>query len=172
MRKGVILILALFAGYTVNAQELNQLIADEQTGNLILYGYCDRHGIEMGIMAEDFERQYHGYEFSADELMHYSELFHQVEITVVFGSWCSDSREQLPRFFRILDHLGFPPDKMVLIATDRTKTHAKINVTRYEIVKVPTFIFYHQGQEIGRITETPVETLDRDIAVILSNIRK
>jgi len=170
--RNFILILALFAACAGYAQDINQLIADEQTGNLILYGYCDRHGIETGVMAEDFDQQYHGYDFSVDELMPYSDLFHQVEITVVFGSWCSDSREQLPRFLKILDQLGIPPDRVVLIATDRTKTHASIDVSRYEIQKVPTFIFYHEGREVGRITETPVERLEIDLAIILSNIRK
>jgi hypothetical protein len=90
----------------------------------------------------------------------------------VFGSWCSDSREQLPRFFRVLDAAGYPSERLMLLAVDRSKTAHGIDASRLRIERVPTFIFYHNGRELGRIVETPLETLEADIAAILNGIKR
>jgi len=36
-----------------------------------------------------------------------------------------------------------------------------------DILKVPTIIFYLKGKEIGRIVETPVKSLEKDMARII-----
>ena len=39
----------------------------------------------------------------------------------------------------------------------------------YEIEYVPTFIFYREDKEIGRIIETPILSLEEDMLAILIN---
>ena len=38
----------------------------------------------------------------------------------------------------------------------------------FGIINVPTFIFYRGGQELGRIVEYPIESLEADMVKILS----
>lgn len=84
-------------------------------------------------------------------------------IQVVMGTWCSDSKTQVPRFFKILDYTKYQ-SKINVILVDKNK---KAKVKKYKslgIVYVPTFIFYNKhNKEISRIVETPKETLEKDL---------
>jgi len=84
------------------------------------------------------------------------------------GTWCSDSRREVPRFYKILDSLNFPSAKVKLIMVDRKKEAAEVNIASLNIELVPTMIIYNDGLEIGRIVETPKETLEKDLAAILT----
>jgi hypothetical protein len=47
-----------------------------------------------------------------------------------------------------------------------------MDLTSYNIVYVPTFIFYKDGVEVGRIVEAPKHSLEIDIINILNNIKQ
>jgi len=96
-------------------------------------------------------------------------LSHQgVEVVVVLGTWCSDSRREVPRFLRIADLAGIPGDRVSLIGVDRAKKGGDVPVDGYAIERVPTFIFMKDGKEIGRIVETPATTLEGDMLTIFA----
>jgi len=85
------------------------------------------------------------------------------------GTWCSDSRREVPNFYKILDKLNYPDNKITLINVDRKKNGIEIDVSKLNIELVPTFIVYRNNTEIGRIIETPNESLERDLLKILEN---
>jgi hypothetical protein len=91
-----------------------------------------------------------------------------VEVFAVVATWCPDTRRDLPRFFKIADESGWSADRMKLLAVDRTKKDAGGLTEKWNVTRVPTFIFLRGGQEIGRVVEKPVTTLERDIAEIVS----
>jgi hypothetical protein len=91
-----------------------------------------------------------------------------LRMEVVFGSWCSDSREQVPPFLRIQELLGPARIPATFTGVDRAKKDPDGHVTPLKIEKVPTFIVYRKEQEIGRIVESPKTTLEGDLAAILS----
>lgn len=72
---------------------------------------------------------------------------------VVAGTWCHDSNNLLPKFYRLLDKSGFPETKVLLIAVDRTKHAYKQFEKNYGITNTPTFIVMQKGKEVGRVTE-------------------
>jgi thiol-disulfide isomerase/thioredoxin len=83
------------------------------------------------------------------------------------GSWCEDSRREIPKFYKILDETKFDVNYLQLIAVDRSKKY-----DNYEkdltIFRVPTIIFYKNGKEIGRFVEYPRETIEKDFLKIIS----
>jgi thiol-disulfide isomerase/thioredoxin len=83
------------------------------------------------------------------------------------GSWCSDSRREVPRFYKILDRLKFDQNKLTLFCVDRSKKDSADDTSKLNIESVPTFIFYRKEKEIGRIIESPKETLEKDIQKIV-----
>ena len=83
------------------------------------------------------------------------------------GTWCSDSHEQVPRFFKVMDEAGYPADNVRIICVDREKKDGSEDVDSLNIELVPTFIFYKEGIELGRIVETPKQTMEEDIFEIL-----
>jgi thiol-disulfide isomerase/thioredoxin len=85
------------------------------------------------------------------------------------GTWCSDSRREVPRFLRILDELNFNNELLTINYVDRKKESPEGDISSLDIKYVPTFIFYKGGKEIGRIIETPQITLESDFKNILYN---
>ncbi|MCU0370460.1 MAG: hypothetical protein MUC31_03505 [Bacteroidales bacterium] len=79
------------------AQELNQKIIDPRLNKEILYGYCDRQGLQKGEFGKVFDEYYQIYEPDKAVLEQLKLKQDGVEILIVLGTWCSDSQEQVPR---------------------------------------------------------------------------
>ncbi len=91
-----------------------------------------------------------------------------VHVLVFLGTWCGDSKREVPRFLRIVDAAGIAMDRVTLYALDRKKASPEGMEARYQVELVPTFIFLKNESEIGRIVETPRTTLEGDILAILA----
>ncbi len=91
-----------------------------------------------------------------------------VEVFAVVATWCPDTRRDLPRFFKIADQANLPMERVKLLAVDRSKKDADGLTEKWNVTRVPTFIFLRGGKEIGRVTERPVTTLEKDIAEIVT----
>lgn len=91
---------------------------------------------------------------------------------VFFGAWCGDSKRDLPRFLKIADEAGFPPEAITLYSLDRTKKSRDGLTDRYGIEYVPTFIVMKDGVEVGRITEFPQVSVEADLLTILAAARE
>lgn len=91
-----------------------------------------------------------------------------IKITIVMGTWCSDSRREVPRFYKLADALQIPNYHIRLILVDKKKTAAGTGVDKLNMRLVPTFIIYDsKGNELGRIIESPHKSLERDLLQIL-----
>lgn len=91
-----------------------------------------------------------------------------VDVFAVVATWCPDTRRDLPRFFKIADQAALPMTKVQMLAVDRTKKDPGGLTEKWQVTRVPTFIFLRGGKEIGRVTERPVTTLEKDMAEIVS----
>lgn len=96
------------------------------------------------------------------------ELQAGVEVVVVLGTWCSDSKTHVPRFLKIADRAGILDDRIRFYGVDRSKKSADGVPDRYRIERVPTFLFFKDGREVGRIVEAPRNSLEEDILVLLA----
>lgn len=92
-----------------------------------------------------------------------------VDVVVIMGTWCGDSKREVPRFLKIADLSSIPPQHIKFYGVDRTKTSSDGVTEKYRIDRVPTFIFLKNQQEIGRIVESPVHSLEEDILIILAD---
>jgi hypothetical protein len=91
-----------------------------------------------------------------------------LRIEVIFGSWCSDSLDQVPPFLKILDQAGKDIVPAVYTGVTRAKEKRGDLMTNLKIEAIPTFIVYRKDAEIGRIVETPKATLEADLLEILA----
>jgi len=89
-----------------------------------------------------------------------------ITVVVVLGTWCKDSVEHVPAFVKINEKLKF--DAVDYICVGRKLKDDTGVVKDLNIKRIPTFIFFKSGEEIGRIVETPKKTLEEDIKQILS----
>jgi len=167
MKKLVLVILLLF-GVNGIAQQKNCLIKDAANGKPMLIGYCTREAFSDSSFSWWFNSEYNMYEVDSTALKNASEKLKNDKITIVMGTWCSDSRREVPRFYKILDYLGYPSDKVKLIMVNRNKKGSSDETDGLNIERVPTIIFYKNDKELGRIVEYPQESLDKDMVKIIT----
>lgn len=157
------------AGFASRSQELNRQITDPQLNEVILYGYCNRAGLEKGEFGKVFDEYYSIYEPDKEVISQMRGKTDSVTIVVVMGTWCSDSQEQVPRFFKVLDKIRFNDKDVTIICVDKNKEAGDIDLKKYDIQKVPTFIIYRKSRDAGRIVESPMSTLEKDLLMLLSD---
>ena len=153
----------------LRAQELNKNIFSAGANQEILIGYGTREGMEQEPFNRWFDQEYSAYQLNDTLIsMMASIRFSDVYITVVLGTWCSDSRQEVPRFFKVADALKIPENHIRVIFVDRDKTAPGIDLAKLNIERVPTLIFYFSGKETGRIIERPEVSLETDMKNILT----
>ena len=95
----------------------------------------------------------------------------EYDIKLFLGTWCGDSKRESPKLIKILETADFPMEQLEIVALDYRKGLYKTSPTGEEkglnIIKVPTIIFFKDGKEVNRIVESPLETLEQDIAQIV-----
>lgn len=90
------------------------------------------------------------------------------DVRIFLGTYCPDSKKWVPRFFKLAP--GLPIAKMEIVSIDTTKYDERGWAREAGIKKIPTFIFYRQGKEVGRITEKPKMRLEKRIFRELKNL--
>jgi thiol-disulfide isomerase/thioredoxin len=115
-----------------------------------------------------YQERFDAYQPDEAVIKEFPPLPDSLEIFAVFGSWCDDSLEQVPKFMKILDRLGVPGEKVHLIAVNRSKQDPEGLTAGMAVERVPTFIVFRSGREIGRIVESPKKSLERDLKQILA----
>jgi thiol-disulfide isomerase/thioredoxin len=151
-------------------QKLNQKTIDEKKSNEMLIGYCNRDVFATVKCDFDsaYKAEYSAYRADVATMKQLSEKLKGVKVTIVMATWCSDSKEWVPRFYKIMDQLNFNYKKLTLICVDRSKKAPTTNVENLKIDLVPTFIFTRDKAEIGRIVEVPADLMEKEMLKILS----
>jgi hypothetical protein len=151
--------------------QLNQRVASHE-GDTILIGPIDRQGLEQPPFSEWFAPAYRLYSVDTASLAGLAPELEEVEILVFLGTWCSDSHYEIPHLFKILDYLGYPAQNLKMFALsnhpDFYKRSPQGEEEGWNIEYVPTVIFLKNGEEIGRITESPLESLEKDMFAMLN----
>lgn len=93
-----------------------------------------------------------------------------LKIKIVLGTWCPDSRREVPKFMRLLDLWKFPVSDVIFIGVDNLKLSPVGEYESLNIQRVPTFIVYKNNIEAGRIIENPVTSLEQDMVNILNGM--
>jgi thiol-disulfide isomerase/thioredoxin len=168
MKKTILILFALVI--LISCKEINnKVIVDEKTGKPMLVGVTDRSAFELSDFSDWYNTEYIEYEPDEFILEQITELSDSIDIQIFMGTWCSDSRCEVPRFLKILDSAGFDQKYLQIINVDRKKRSPAHEEKNKNIEFVPTFIINDNGNEIGRIVEFPIITLESDLLSILLN---
>ena len=97
-------------------------------------------------------------------------LFRDIEIYVLFGTWCHDSQREVPRFLKLLSDSKVSENQINLIGLNFMKNESQDRGKKFKIKKTPTFIILRNQLEIGRIVERPEISLEADLLKILETI--
>jgi hypothetical protein len=117
----------------------------------------------------EWQEQYDGYIPNPEHIRALKEFLGEgLRIDIYLGLWCPDSLNNVPPFLKILDATGMPVS-VRLFRVERKPVKSIIYfVDKFQIERVPTFIFYRGDTEIGRIVENPKTSLAEDMIEILA----
>lgn len=151
------------------ASSTGTVTSSEQLQNSILLGEIEKKDFLSPPFDDWFVQTYDTYEPSHKELEEIRKEISDIdEIKIFMGTWCADSQREVPNIFKILELTNFDLDKVHMVAVDRSKTAPDDSHTTYGVTRVPTIIFYRDGEELNRFVEYPIETFEKDIANIVS----
>lgn len=90
-------------------------------------------------------------------------------VTVLLGTWCSDSRREVPRLWRALDQVGgLVPFEIDYLAVDEDKEEPAALVAGRDLRYVPTFIVSRDGEEVGRVVEVSPNGIEHELLALLT----
>jgi len=149
-----------------NKEKINDTVPYEDS--VMLLGKANRKGFQMDAFKDWFNTGYEDYKVDSETLEKLKPLLKDATITVFMGTWCEDSQRETPHFYKILDETNFDESKLTLITVSDEKTTPQGFEEGKNITNVPTFIFYKNDKELGRIVEYPIESLEKDMLAILN----
>jgi hypothetical protein len=159
------------AGSSIHAQAYRNERFTDASGNTILLGTCARETLYEAPFAAWFQQAYEQYTVDSATCAFIRPLLADKKIMLFMGTWCGDSRREVPRILKMLDCCGFPPEQLQLIMLGNQPGMYKQSPDKEEegrrIVRVPTLIIESGGDEWGRIIEIPVVSLEKDLLRIL-----
>jgi thiol-disulfide isomerase/thioredoxin len=163
----VLCFLAALAVSSLHAQERDRIdYSDPQTWLLGDFNYNS-----LLIEPHDmwFDNEFDKYNIDDEAFIELGKIgLDSIDIIIVMGTWCSDSRREVPRFMKIIESLGYEEKRLRFIGVDSFKEAPVHNYDSLNIERVPTFIFYDDKIELGRIIEYPLTSLERDMISILN----
>lgn len=146
---------------------------EQQTSNeetlteMNLIGEYHRNALETAPYSSWFDAEYQFYSIDSSLVAKLKPLLENIDISIFMGTWCSDSQREIPSFFKILDALDYDSKSIAIYMMDEDKTTPEGFENNLNITNVPTIIFKKNGEEINRIVESPVVSLEKDMLAIL-----
>ncbi len=145
-----------------------------QEGGIDLVGHISPEQIAAPPFDEWYEVFYEYHEPDTALVKNFKTDLNKHHILVFMGTWCSDSQREIPALMKILEHAKFPQDQLKVVGVyDKGpfyKTSPNGEHWGLQIKMIPAIVFLKNGKEVNRIVESPVETLEKDIAKITSGM--
>ncbi len=160
----VIFSLSFLLATTASSQELNKTVFSGQANSIILIGHCNRDAFTLPEFQAWFDENYESYAPDETVITALSAINPKgISIALIMGTWCSDSRREVPHLYRIFDEIGFPENQVNIINVNKEKLLPEEDISKLHIERVPTIIIYKDKKETGRIIETPEKSLEEDL---------
>lgn len=167
MKYIVMAFLCLYLNQTIIAQTNNQ------APDPVIYGSFQPRLLEQAPYAAWYKPNYEKYNADPEILKRLQQIKTRgLHIQVFLGTWCGDSKREVPAFIKLLHQMQFPQQQFQLIGLGGSDSLYKQSPAGEEkglgIFRVPTFIVYQNNTELGRINEYPIQSLEADLLKILS----
>lgn len=154
-----IILLSLVACKTQNATrrtssafEPYQVSYDDKNRK-VLRGLITRTDIENDTAFSWFKKNYTLGKPDASAVSAFKQHANDFQMIIFGGTWCPDTQNLLPQFYRLADATGYSDSSITLIGVDHNKTTLDNLHTTFHLINVPTFIVMKNGKEVGRVVE-------------------
>jgi len=117
---------------------------------------------------EGFETEFKNYQPDRKTLDKLKKHTEGLEIKVIGGNWCSDTRREVPRLCKVLYFIGVPAESYSYFRVDKLKKPVENDFAATRTIgSVPDIVVFKNGVEVGRIIETPRESLEKDLLALV-----
>ena len=144
---------------TVLAQEVEKK-------DTILLGEVTKQDLQSNF--KWFDERYQKYVPNDSAIKALMPIAKKLSFVVVIGTWCSDSKEHVPPFYKVISQLALNESKVKVYAVNRKKDRIltpELKKLNFEFV--PTFIVYKNKKEVGRIVEDTKISIEKDLVEML-----
>lgn len=159
----------LFVSCTLLHQHRSQEGTSQTSAKPILTGWLTQQQVFDQI--QQYQLGKDQYQPQRESLEKLKSSTTDVQIIVFLGTWCSDSQREVPRFLKIMELVQNPHISYRLFGLDRSKRDSAGLAEKHQIEFVPTFVVIHNDEEAGRIVETPIASIEQDLAEIVTPLR-
>ena len=174
MKKTIAYPILFVACILLHSQFLHAQIAQEPTEQkpAILLGASSPKQLEQAPFAKWFIPNFEKYQVDSSLIPAIKKAFKGKRMEFFVGTWCGESRADMPGVLKILQAAEVDSSQFKLIFLNNSGTMNRQSPGHEEqgknIVRVPTYILYKGKKEIGRIIDAPVESFEKDLLKILT----
>lgn len=144
-------------------------VSYDQHQQKVLKGLLSRADIEADTAFAWFKKNMQYGSADPSAIKTFREKSDSFEVVIFAGTWCEDSQNLLPQFYRLVDKSGFPDSSITLVGVDRNKETLYNLHKVFNIKNVPTFIIMKNGKELGRMIEYgKYGTPDKELSEIVN----
>ena len=133
------------------------------------FGEFSRDQLENSTHNNWFLENYNAHPLNKALVSQIDSLFDDIKVTIYMGTWCEDSQREVPGFYKIIDALEANDQVRPIVGLNEDKVSHDGSAEQAGVTNVPTFVLSKDGQEINRIVEFPIISLEQDILDILQD---
>lgn len=160
------LFLLFVLSITINCISQEKHATKNASGDLV--GITARTDFNQQPYINWFKAYYDNYTVDKNTIKKLKKGLKGVTIKAFMGTWCGDSKRETPKFYKVLNAVNFDFKNLEMITVNRGKRTPDNLQKGFNIIRVPTFIFYKKGKEIGRYVEYARVSLEKDILQIVA----
>ena len=163
------LLITTFVSAQLRSYEIS---TDPENGSKVLKGLITRADIQNDTAFKWFNVNMKLGQVNAAAVDAFKKHAQDIQLVVFGGTWCEDTQNLLPVFYKLVDKSGFPDSSITLIGVDRPKTTLYNLHKAFNVTKAPTFIVIKDGKEIGRVEEYgKYGQIDKELGEIAASIQ-
>ncbi len=145
---------------------------DAKNGSVVFKGIFSYRDMAQEPTFEWLPKGMDEYSPRSRSVSYLSEHLKGHKLLIFLGTWCGDSKDVVPKLYKVLSESEIAHEDIMLVGMDRAKTTTTTTGTdlkeKYGIRLLPTIIVINdRGEEVGRITESVHKTVEQDLVAIL-----
>ena len=174
MKKIIILALVFVSCKSINKVNFTTIDAVyNNTNEKTLQGIINRKIIEADTTFKWFSTNFKYAQPDAAAIETFNLKKNKFKMIVFGGTWCEDTQNLLPMFYKLVEKSDYPQKKITLVGVNRQKQSGNQFSSQYKIINVPTFIVIdNNNKEVGRVVEYgKYNAIEKELAEIVNSIK-
>ena len=162
-----ILLISCFLFFSMNASAQFDYQRLTEDGRLVFKGECKFEDLLKEPTFDWMQKGMNEYTPDSASLLFLKKNLAQYDIVVMMGTWCGDTKDLLPKFYKTLQMANYPLLQLTMYGLNRKKEALNYEEQLYKVKNIPVFILFKNHKEIGRITESVEQSIEKDLVKLV-----